>query len=127
MASTLSKVGSQNSIKSLKEIVRNSKKSETILSSLNAIDRINGENELEFFLETFASKKDSFVKSNLVKLISKTGNGDQSELMTKRLKSILSRKRQTNWVYLNPEFKLQMQLWLMNLFYLQARRILIFF
>ena len=101
LASTLSKVGSQNSIKSLKEIVRNSKKSETILSSLNAIDRINGENELEFFLETFASKKDSFVKSNLVKLISKTGNGDQSELMTKRLKSILSRKRQTNWVYLN--------------------------
>jgi len=99
LASTLSKVGSLKSIPSLKEIVNSSKKSNTILSGLGTIDRVNGENELEFFLNVYKEKKDAFVKKNLIHLIAKHGNNSHTELMTKRLKSILSRKRKTNWMY----------------------------
>jgi hypothetical protein len=99
LASTLSKVGTLKSIPPLKEIVNFSKKSDTILSGLNAIEKINGSKEFEFYLKTYEEKKDSFVKKNLISLISKYGNSSQSKLMTKRLKSILSRKRKTNWIY----------------------------
>ncbi len=99
LASTLSKVGTLKSITPLKEIVHSSKKSDTILSALNAIEKINGNKEFEFYLKTYEEKKDSFVKRNLISLISKYGDGSQSELMRKRLKSILSRKRKTNWIY----------------------------
>lgn len=100
LASTLYKVGSSKSLSSLKEIVRCAKKSDTISAALHAIDRINGFNELDFYLQTFTQKRDSSVKKFLISLIAKYGDNTQTELMIKRLKSILSRKRQVHWVYI---------------------------
>ncbi|MFK7775529.1 MAG: hypothetical protein AB8F94_25530 [Saprospiraceae bacterium] len=99
LASTLSKVGTKKSIPLLKEVIKNSKKTDVILSGLNAVNKLNGTNELNFFLKTYEEKKDSFVKKNLISLITHHGNSEQTELLSKRLKSILSRKRKTNWVY----------------------------
>jgi len=99
LASTLANVGSLKSIPSLKEIVNVSKKSDPILSGLHAIDKINGNNELNFFLKVYEDKRDSFVKWRLIILIINYGDISQTPLMIKRLKSILSRKRKTNWVH----------------------------
>jgi len=99
LASTLSKVGSTKSIPILKEIIEISKKSDTILSGINAVNQIKGQSELEYYVECYSKKKDSFVKRNLVILIAKYGNEEHSELMFKRAKSLLSRERKTNWHY----------------------------
>lgn len=101
LASTLSKVGSLKSIPAIKVIVETSKKSDAILAGLNAINKLNGKNELDFFLKIYEEKKDSIVKMTLINLIANYGNISHCDLMTKRVKSILSRKRKTNWVYLN--------------------------
>ena len=99
LASALSRVGTKKSLPDLKEIVIISKKSDTILSAVNAIYKINGGKELDFYLECYHSKRDSFVKKNLIKLICLNGNEEQKEIMIKRVKSLLSKQRKTNWVY----------------------------
>lgn len=101
LALVMSKVGSKKSIPSLKEIVKDSKKSDAIYSAVLAIDILNGENELEFYLEMYAAKRDSSIKRYLLVLISKYGNKIHCEFMIKRLRSILSKKRTRNWYYVS--------------------------
>ncbi len=99
LALTLSKVGSSKSLPDLKEITLNTKKSNAILAAISAIHQINGKNELEFYLDCFGSKRDSMVKKRLIELICLTGNENQKELLIKRVKSLLSKNRTTNWHY----------------------------
>jgi len=77
LSSALSRVGSLKSIPSLKEIVSISKKSDTILYALGAINKINGKKELDYFIACYHEKRDSSVKRNLIKLIAALGNENQ--------------------------------------------------
>jgi len=43
------------------------------------------------------------VKSKLIQLISKYGNERHSDLLVSRAKSLLSRKRKTNTIYINAQ------------------------
>lgn len=103
---TLYFVGSLDSISFLKSIIKNTNKSEVISSSLSAINKLNGKNELDYFIETFNVAKETFLKRYLISLISKHGGTEQTEIMIERIKTILSSDRKTNMAYLegsNPE------------------------
>lgn len=100
LSRVLLKIGTEKSISALKEIVVESKKSETIVPALEAIYRISNKKEIQFYLENFASKRDTYVKRQLTKLICLSGSEKQSELLTERVKTILRKKRTTNMVYM---------------------------
>jgi len=103
IASTLSNVGTSKSIQTLKNIVELSKNSDTIWSAVHAIDKINGMAELDYFVECYGRKKNTYVKSKLIQSISKYGNERHSDLMLSRAKSLLARKRKTNTIYANVQ------------------------
>jgi len=98
-SSALGRVGTDKSIPALKQIVQTSKKSLAVLSALGAISQISGKKEIQFYVDCFKAKRDSFVKKNLVKLICYSGSTAHAPLLIKRVKTLLAKKRKRNVIY----------------------------
>lgn len=95
----LVKHGTNKSITQLKEVAKNNSKAFTVNSALDAIGEINGNKELDFFIEVFQTNRNNDVKSMLTELLCKFGNETIIDILIKRAKSILSKTRKTNVIY----------------------------
>ncbi len=96
---SLQKIGTKKSIEPLKKVIRENKKVDLLITGIYALGRIDGFNQLDFFLEMIREKKDSFVKSTLTELITTHADNRAIEVIIDRVKKILSRKRSTNIHY----------------------------
>lgn len=99
ICSVLSKHGTKKSIEPLKQVARNNNKAFTVNSALTAIENIDGSNQIDFFIEIFQNNSNNDVKSIVSQLLCKFGDERVFELLTKRVKSILSKKRKTSYIY----------------------------
>ena len=97
--STLRLVGINKSIEFLKTVIRENKKTDVLITGINALSEIDGKNQVDFFMEMMNDKKDSFVKSTLTKHITKFSDQRAIELLIDRVKKILAKKRNTNMHY----------------------------
>ena len=102
--STLQVQGTSKSIESLRNVIQENKKSDLLNTGLYALDRIDGANQVDFFLKMLHEKKDAFVKSTLTELIAKHSDERAIEALIDRVKKILSRKRTTNMHYGKDQF-----------------------
>lgn len=102
--STLQVQGTSKSVKSLKNVIQENKKSDLLNTGLYALDRIDGANQVDFFLKMLHDKKDAFVKSTLTELIAKHSDERAIDTIIDRVKKILSRKRMTNMHYGRDQF-----------------------
>lgn len=99
ICNVLSKHGTKKSIEPIKQVARNNSKAFTVNSALTAIESIDGSNEMDFFIEIFQNNTNNDVKSIVSQLLCKFGDERVFELLLKRVKSILSKKRETNYIY----------------------------
>lgn len=90
--STLRIVGSSKSIESLKTVIIENNKSDVLTTGIYALSKIDGENQVDFFMEMMKDKRDSFVKSTLTKHITKFSDQRAIELLIDRVKKILAKK-----------------------------------
>lgn len=95
----LVKHGTNKSITQLKEVAKNNSKAFTVNSALNAIGEIGRDNELDFFIEIFKTNRNNDVKSMVTQSICKYGNESVIDILIKRAKTILSKTRKTNIIY----------------------------
>lgn len=99
ICAVLLKHGSVNSIPQLKEISRNNSKAFTVNSALNAIGEISGDKELNFFIEISKTSRNNDVKSMVTQSMCKFGDESVIDILIKRVKSILSKTRKTDVIY----------------------------
>lgn len=95
----LQKLGTQRAIEPIKQVIRDHKKTDVLITGLYALGLIGGGNQIEFLLEMMQIKKDSFVKAELTKLISKHSDIRAVDTLIDRVKQILSRKRNIKMYY----------------------------
>ncbi|QCE40351.1 hypothetical protein [Psychroserpens sp. NJDZ02] len=91
--------GTEKSITQLKEVAKNNSKAFTVNSALNAIGEIGRDEELDFFIEIFKTNRNNDVKSMVTQSICKFGNESVIDILIKRAKTILSKTRKTNIIY----------------------------
>ena len=97
--SSLISQGTQKSIEPLKRVIRESNKQDVLSTGICALGKIDGTNQVDFFLEMMKEKKNTFVKSILTEFICKHANSGAIDIIVDRVKKILSRKRSTNIHY----------------------------
>lgn len=100
---TLQTIGTKKSVEFLKRSIISSKKSDNLITGIYALGFIDGENQVDFFLELLSSKKDNFVKSTITEFITKHSDERAIDTMIDRIKQILSRKRTRNIHYGNEQ------------------------
>jgi len=96
---TLQSIGSIKSVESLKKSIQESKKSDNLITGVYALGFIDGENQVDFFLDLFPLSRDSFVKSTLTEFITEHADNRAIDVMIQRTKQILSRKCKRNMHY----------------------------
>ncbi|WP_324025208.1 hypothetical protein QSV08_18635 [Maribacter sp. BPC-D8] len=95
----LAKHGTTKSLPQIKEIAKNNSKAFTVNSAINAVREINGAKELDFFIEIFQTNRNNDVKSMITQVLCEFGGESVIDLLIKRAKNILSKKRKTNMIY----------------------------
>lgn len=96
----LSEIGSKKSAGALKKIILENKKTDVLSSAIYALGKVDGPNQVDFFIEMIPFHKGPFIKSSLIELIAKhTTDGRAIDVMIERIKSILAKERKTNYGY----------------------------
>ena len=96
----LSKIGSKKSAEALKKIITEHKKADILTTAIYALGKVDGPNQVNFFIEMIPFHKGPFIKSSLIELIAKHApDGRAIDVMIERIKSILAKERKTNYGY----------------------------
>ena len=104
VANTLAKIGFQKSIEPLKNVLTTSKVVEVQRFALYAIDAIDGENQLDFYLSVADNFKAQYTKETFSELIAAKNDAHAIPYLTARLKYLLSKKRPDNTGYTEGTF-----------------------
>ncbi|MCG8323462.1 MAG: hypothetical protein MI921_28460 [Cytophagales bacterium] len=99
LCGVLSRHGSTKSVEAIKEIARTNSKALAVNAALTAIGEIDGKNQTAFFIEIFESNRNNDVKSTSTQTLCEYGNEKAIPLLVKRAKSLLSKARTSNTIY----------------------------
>lgn len=100
ICNVLAKHGDKKSIEAIKEICRNNSKAFLVNSAIHALEEINGNKEIDFFVEIFNTNRNKDVKPTITKALCRFGDENIIEILIKRAKTIVTKKRKTEIIYL---------------------------
>lgn len=99
LCDVLKTYGSKNSLNKLKLIAKNNNKSFVKISAMYAIADIDGQNQVEFFKEMLVDSKNIETKGKASYFLCQFADENHIEILISRVKSILSKKRKSNFHY----------------------------
>jgi hypothetical protein len=95
----LAKHGTIKAIKPMKDIAKNNNKAYVVNCALNAIAKISGSQELDFFIQIFNDNNDKEVKSAAIEILCDYGDKNVIDLLINRAKKILLHKKKKQVTY----------------------------
>lgn len=104
---SIGEVGSKKAVDSIKAVLVENNKTDVLSVGINALGKLDGENQVDFFMDLMRKKKDSYVKYALTEQITKFADDRAIDLIIDRIKTLLTKARTTNWGYYGdykPEF-----------------------
>lgn len=98
--STLAAVGTMDSVEPIKNVLLQNNKVNVLSSGIYALGRIDGANQVDFFIQLMAMKKDTVVKAALNENIARYGDERAIPVLIDRVKKVLAKPRTTNMHYI---------------------------